>query len=281
MKRQILQHNREQSERLTELGMRLRELRQQKDIPLEEVAGKTRIQPRLLRAIEQGKLEELPEAVYIHSFLRQYADAIGLNGVQFASGFPTIIGLPAVRSAPSWRSLPGAQLRPMHLYLLYMVLIVAAVNGLSFLMNRSAQAPVATADLQTLQPIPSVTLGPVNPAQLNASQTGAKTQPKSAQKSVRLGVTLTDQSWVRVVADGKTEFEGVLSEGIQKTWTANKQLVIRAGNAGGVLVAFNEGQANVMGQPGTIAEKAFPPDAQFANLPDDVPDVEPAEPPSP
>ncbi len=119
MKRQIPQHNREQSERLTELGMRLRDLRQQKDIPLEEIAGRTRIQPRLLRAIEQGKLEELPEAVYIHSFLRQYANALGLNGVQFASEFPTISGLPAFRSTRSWRSLPGAQLRPMHLFALH------------------------------------------------------------------------------------------------------------------------------------------------------------------
>ena len=267
MKKQILQHNREQSERLTELGMRLRDLRQQKDIPLEEIAGKTRIQPRLLRAIEQGDLEELPEAVYIHSFLRQYADAIGLNGVQFASEFPmTISRLPAVRSTRSWRSLPGAQLRPMHLYLLYMVLIVAAVNGLSYLVNRSAQSPVATADTQTLRPIPSVTLGPINPAQTGATKAGGKV-PEGAQKAVRLGVTMTDQSWVRIVVDGKTEFEGVLSEGMQKTWTANKQVVIRAGNAGGVLVAFNEGQSNVMGQPGMIAEKAFPSDAQLANLP--------------
>ncbi|MBW4538065.1 MAG: DUF4115 domain-containing protein [Myxacorys chilensis ATA2-1-KO14] len=282
MKRQILQHNREQSERLTELGMRLRDLRQQKDIPLEEIAGKTRIQPRLLRAIEQGKLEELPEAVYIHSFLRQYANALGLNGVQFASEFPTISGLPAFRSTRSWRSLPGAQLRPMHLYLLYMVLIVAAVNGLSLLVNRSAQSPVATADLQTLRPIPSVMLGPVSPAQLSVSKVGAKNQPKGVQKSVRLGVTLTEQSWVRVVADGKTEFEGVLLEGSQKTWSADKQLVIRAGNAGGVLVAFNDEQANIMGQPGTIAERAFPPDAQFANLPENMPYVEPVvESPSP
>ncbi|NDJ18896.1 RodZ domain-containing protein [Myxacorys almedinensis] len=268
MKKQVLQHNREQSECLTELGMRLRDLRQQQEIPLEEIAGKTRIQPRLLRAIEQGNLEELPEAVYIHSFLRQYANAIGLNGVQFASEFPTIPGLPAARRRhSSWRSLPGAQLRPMHLYLLYMVLIVAAVNGLSFLMNRS-QSPVATIEPQNLQPIPAVTLGPVNPAQAGAGNTAVSSQPSAiAQKSVRIGVTTTDQSWVRIVADGKTEFEGVLPEGTQNTWTATKQVVIRAGNAGGVLVTFNEGQADVLGQPGVPAEKTFPPADQFANLP--------------
>jgi cytoskeletal protein RodZ len=279
MKKRVLQHNREQAERLAEMGMRLRELRQEKKIPLEEVAGRTRIQPRLLRAIEQGRLDELPEAVYIHSFLRQYANAIGLNGVQFASEFPTILGLPAVRS--SWRSLPGAQLRPMHLYLLYMFLIIAAVNGLSFLMNRSAQSPVATIDAQKLQPIPAVTVGPVSPAQSGTTGAAKSKAKLGSQDSIRIGVTMTDQSWIRVVADGKTEFEGVLPEGTQKTWTAAKQVVIRAGNAGGVLVAFNEGQATVLGQPGAIGEKIFPPDARFATLPDSTTSSESDTPNSP
>jgi hypothetical protein len=57
--------------------------------------------------------------------------------------------------------------------------------------------------------------------------------------------------------------------------------VIRAGNAGGVLVAFNEGQATVLGQPGAIGEKIFPPDARFATLPDSTTSSESDTPNSP
>lgn len=265
MNKHTLQASREQSERLADLGTRLCQLREQQEISLEEVAGKTRIQPRLLRAIEQGKLDQLPEPVYIHSFIRQYADAIGLNGVEFASEFPTRFRYPDPR--PSWRNLPGAQLRPVHLYVLYMVLIVSAVNGLSYFLNRSSAQQIAVPDLQKLQPTPGTMIGPVNPYQNVAGGTSPAAKPVGAQKPVRVGLTLTSQSWIRVVADGKTEFEGVLAEGSQKTWMANQQVVVRAGNAGGVMISFNDGQAKQLGQPGAIEEVAFPSDPRFATLP--------------
>ncbi len=262
MKKQTLQANREQTERLVDLGNRLRDRREAQEISLEKVAGTTCIQPRLLRAIEQGKLEDLPEPVYIHSFIRQYADAIGLNGVEFASEFPTTgMALPPMRK--SWRALPGAQLRPMHLYLLYMVLIVGAVNGLSYLLNRSTQASIATVEVQKA-PAPLTPMGPTLPAQPTV---GAKKPSPSSSKPVRVGMTLTAESWVRVMADNKVEYEGELPKGTQRTWTADRQVVVRAGNAGGVVVTFNESQAHPLGQPGEIEEMAFPPDPKMANLP--------------
>ena len=262
MNKQVFPGNREQAERLAEMGTRLRELRQQQEIPLEVVAGRTRIQPRLLRAIEQGNLDDLPEPVYIHSFLRQYADAIGLNGVQFASEFPTTPGaLPAIRQ--SWRSLPGAQLRPMHLYLLYMVLIIGAVNGLSFLMKRSVQAPVTTVELQA-PPVSTATMGPVSPVKAKSSTKPVMTA--KSQKPVRVDIRMTDESWMEVLVDGKTDYEGVLPQGTQRSWSAQKQVLIRAGNAGGVTVAYNEGEAKVLGQPGQVEEAAFPPEKPAMNL---------------
>lgn len=261
MRKQNLHTNREQAERLAELGNRLRDRRQAQEITLEKVAGTTCIQPRLLRAIEQGKIEELPEPVYIHSFIRQYADAIGLNGVEFASEFPTTgMALPPIRT--SWRTLPGAQLRPMHLYLLYMLLIVGAVNGLSYFLNRSTQASIATVELQK-SPTPVAPMGPSLPAQ----QPTKKASPASISgKAVRVGVTLTEESWVRVMADNKVAYEGELPKGTQRTWTADRQVVVRAGNAGGVIVTFNESQAKPLGQPGEIEEMAFPPESQMAKL---------------
>lgn len=266
MNKQTLQTNRDQAERLAEMGLQLCELRQQQEISLEQIASKTRIQPRLLEAIEQGRLEDLPESVYIQSFIRQYADAIGLNGVEFASTFPTPYKLPDYR--PSWRSLPGAQLRPVHLYLIYMLLIVSAVNGLSYFLNRSMRQPeLANVDMK-MQPTAPTPIGPVNPLQ-NVAKATAQKQP-GTQKAVRVGVMLTAQSWVRVVADGKTEFEGVLPEGTQRAWVANQQVVVRAGNAGGVMVSFNDGQSKKLGEPGAIEEMAFPPDPRLATLPNAV-----------
>jgi cytoskeletal protein RodZ len=263
MKKQILPDNHEQAERLAELGMRLRDLRQQQEISLEWVADRTRIQPRLLRAIEQGNLAALPEPVFIRSFLRQYADAIGLNGMQFANDFPTTpSSLPPVQT--SWRSMPGAQLRPMHLYLMYMVLIIAAVNGLSYLLNRSVQAPIATTELQK----PLIPINPMGPVSPNQPKTkgATKTVVATNQKPVRVGIKLTDESWMQVVVDGKTDYEGVMPKGLQRSWSAQKQILVRAGNAGGVFLTYNEGQEKVLGQLGEVGEVSFPPSAREVNL---------------
>lgn len=261
MRKQTLQTSREQAERLAELGAQLRDHRQAQDIPLERVAGTTCIQPRLLRAIEQGKIEELPEPVYIHGFIRQYADAIGLNGIQLASEFPTTgMMLPPLRT--SWRALPGAQLRPMHLYLLYMVLIVGAVNGLSYFLNRSIQSSVTTVEVQKTPASQVVQMGPALPAK---PSTPAKKAAPASDKPVRVGMTLTSESWVRVLADDQVAYEGELPKGAQRTWTANKKVIVKAGNAGSVIVSFNESAGEPLGAPGEIEEKAFPPDPKMAN----------------
>jgi cytoskeletal protein RodZ len=262
MRQQTLQTSREQAERLAQLGAQLRDRRQAQEIPLERVAGTTCIQPRLLRAIEQGKIEELPEPVYIQSFIRQYADAIGLNGVQFASDFPTtgVMALPQIRA--SWRSLPGAQLRPMHLYLLYMVLILGAVNGLSYFLNRSVQPSVTAVETQLAPTVPTVQMGPVLPQKQGVA---TKKVAPTSNKPVRVGLTLTSVSWVQVMADGEVAYEGELPKGTQRTWTADKQVVVKAGDAGSVIVSYNESAAQPMGSPGEIQEKVFPPDPKMAN----------------
>jgi hypothetical protein len=71
---------------------------------------------------------------------------------------------------------------------------------------------------------------------------------------VRIGLTLKAESWIEVVADGQTQFQGILPEGTKRTWEAKQELFVKAGNAGGVLMAVNDGQAKQMGAPGKVEE---------------------------
>ncbi|MBW4647951.1 MAG: DUF4115 domain-containing protein [Kastovskya adunca ATA6-11-RM4] len=259
MKENKLHFQQEQIEQLQELGAYLHQFRTEQCISLEEVAARTRIQARLLNAIEQGQLEELPEPVYIQGFIKRFADVLGLNGTEFASAFPTTgPGLQLIR--PTWRHLPSAQLRPIHLYGLYVLLVIGSVSGLSYLVNRSA---IQVAPVSTPQPPAGPAPIAANSAPTAPQQQGATVNLNAANvngaggKPVQVGVILKSQSWLRVVADGKTEFEGVLPEGTQRTWAGNQQVIVRAGNAGGVLVEFNDEQAKQMGAPGEVQEVTF------------------------
>jgi len=50
-----------------------------------------------------------------------------------------------------------------------------------------------------------------------------------------------------VVADGTKTYEGILTAGEERTWTADEQIVLRVGDAGGVVVAFNEQEPEPLG----------------------------------
>ena len=123
----------QQAEKLVEMGVQLRTSRLKQGFSLEQMVVLTKIPRRLLQAIEEGNLEELPEPIYIQGLIRQFADALGLNGGEFSRSFP--IGLNRVSLKHGWKSTPVGQLRPFHLYLLYILLIICSVNGLSQLLN--------------------------------------------------------------------------------------------------------------------------------------------------
>ncbi|MFC5463696.1 helix-turn-helix domain-containing protein [Lederbergia graminis] len=64
---------------MTELGSRLRMAREEKSLTLDELQNITRIQKRYLVAIEEGKYEILPGKFYARAFIKQYAEAVGLE----------------------------------------------------------------------------------------------------------------------------------------------------------------------------------------------------------
>ena len=59
---------------------------------------------------------------------------------------------------------------------------------------------------------------------------------------------------MRVTVDGKTEFEGILNKGTEQKWTGEKQIAIRAGNAGAVKLSQNQEAAEFLGNPGEVKD---------------------------
>jgi cytoskeleton protein RodZ len=65
----------------------LRQARLRSGVDLNLLAAKTKINPRYLQAIEQGEFDKLPGGVFARMFVKQYADAVGLDGASFAEEF--------------------------------------------------------------------------------------------------------------------------------------------------------------------------------------------------
>ncbi|MFM2061058.1 MAG: hypothetical protein RLZZ507_728 [Cyanobacteriota bacterium] len=239
----------QQAEKLTQLGAKLADLRQQQDLSLDEIVAMTRIPRRLLNAIEVGDLDDLPEPIYIHGLIRQFADALGLKGAEFASNFP--VGSQQVSSQSNWQPKPFFQLRPLHLYLLYIFVIICSVNGLSQLLNQTALQAKNSQNQPKVQTNSDLAPQKLQAKDLQDIPSGINT---SEAQAVEIGVTLKSSSWIRVVADGKTEFEGVLPEGSHRNWKASEELTVKTDNAGGVLMSVNQEQPREMGKPGKVEE---------------------------
>jgi cytoskeletal protein RodZ len=67
---------------LTELGKRLKEAREAKNISLDELQDMTKIQKRYLIGIEEGNYAIMPGNFYVRAFIKQYAEAVGLDPEQ-------------------------------------------------------------------------------------------------------------------------------------------------------------------------------------------------------
>lgn len=280
--------NSNQSSKLAEIGAQLKQTRELKLMSLHQVTAKTLIPERHLRAIEEGSLDSLPEPIYIQGFIRKYSNAVGLDGL--AEEFP-VSPDPA---PPNWSSSPAAELRPLHLYALYILIIAGAVGALaSFLnplsnnnrvtegqANLSQSARVSPTNGQDKQnPSPKETFGPsaskprsVSPKASQSSDSWAdfshlvsaskssSNNPHfsfSSNKPVNVGIAMTSQSWLRVTVDDKIDFEGILSEGTRKSWSANQSIVVRAGNAAAVSVTFNQSPTKTLGAEGEVVQEVF------------------------
>lgn len=254
----------QQQEQLLALGSVLRDARQASGQTLDELAAKVLVRPRLLTALEEGRTQELPEPIYVRGLIRRYGDVLGLDGTALSKDY---VAIPTVRSAGRSWSRESVQLRPYHLYAAYVTLIAVSVSGLSYLMQRAIPQDAAE---PILDPAAIEQLTPQRTSSNSNSVTAAaeqEAQPAASKEPIVIDAEFVQQSWVRVTADGSEAYEGILQEGTERSWTAKESLTIRAGNAGGIVLTYNQGQAKPMGQPGTVVEQTFTPgEAELASL---------------
>ncbi len=246
----LASRNVDYQEQLVEIGHILQTTRQTQGHSLDSMATKTLIRSSLLIAIEQGNCHSLPELVYLRGLIRRYSEALGLDGETLASR----LSVSTTLHPPEWKDSSAAQLRPLHLYATYMIVLITAISGLSYLLRRN------TPELSALPP-----LDPLNQSQVDTpsrpSTIAPKAQPVPPDSPIEVEVTLTSPSWLRIVTDGTTEFEGILQPGDTRLLQAKEVLTIRAGNAGGVMVSYNDSPVKPLGKPGMVEEVTYSPDS--------------------
>lgn len=224
--------------------------RELRDVELRAIADETKIPKRFFEALEQGRLSVLPGGVFPRSFLRQYADYLGLDSDRLVDELDVLLAEP---DEPVRRPSMSQYLRE-HRANLALVAILAAVGVLAFLKVRSEhsaaafESPAATAATARRAPAPP-----------HADRVYPQTPPAEAipQEAIRhdrlrLALTAREPSWVAVTVDGQTVIDRILSRGESQTFEAAGEIVLSVGNAGGVTFTVNDQPGIALGRMGQV-----------------------------
>jgi len=98
---------------MPEIGDQLRETRMRNRIDITEVEAATKIRAKYLRALENEEWDLLPGPTFVRTFLRTYADYLGLDARNLVEDYRSRFERPAVQElAPFGTSLGGRRARP-------------------------------------------------------------------------------------------------------------------------------------------------------------------------
>jgi len=241
-------------------GTRLKKIRLEKGITLEEVHKKTKIHLDIIKAIEDDSLINL-SPVYTKGFLKMYCKFLGIDPKDYIPDYKEPQGVVSSLCATAERpvsllkkvSLKLISVRsiPLKIKTVFMViLLIILVIGLYSLGKIiSSKRQFTSKKAKT----PIVATGVTTP---NKEQT-AKSPKTTVPTVIRLSIRAKDNCWIQLKADGRVIFQNVLRKGRTETWQAKDKIELTLGNAGGVDLEINGKLIPSLGRKGQALKNIF------------------------
>ena len=243
-----------------DIGAQLRQAREARGLTIDALSRSTRVQPRILSAIEQNDSISLPPRPYGRGFVRSYASEVGLDPEltvrDFFSQFAPLQDVAPADLAWTARRTPKPRERSFDdpaprgwLWTSALVLAYAVVGAAVITAGRWAFQPaeesgaVGTAGTVTTAPAPAA-------AQAQAPAVHAV--PPPSPSVVRVNLEAQRPVWVTAVVDGNRVVYRTLQPGERVDLNGTKEVSVRAGDAGAILWQVNGGPAAPMGQSGEV-----------------------------
>lgn len=202
---------------MPDIGTTLREARMRARIDISEIETETKIRAKYLRALENEEWDLLPGPTYVKSFLRTYADALGLDGKLLIEEYKLrherlsdVELQPITPLGHRDRRRPRPAVPRGWLVAFVVVGLVAALYALGRHNGDDSTGSPGNAG-QTSPPTSSGTAGTGGTA---AGTTTKKRKAKPKPKHARLTIVATGQVYVCLKAAGKrTPINGVILTG--------------------------------------------------------------------
>ena len=224
-----------------DVGTHLRTARERLGLSAAAVSARTRISPRMIRAIEENDTATLPQPVFVRGFLRSYAAEVGLDPEPLVTEYMAQVAPPpAAATAERDEALAGERMvfsaRGRELTdfgdstprasttagLLLAALALAVVSHLSMQANPPAATP--TEPLSEASPTTgSAAVASVAPA-VNNRPVGTSGQ------ALTIDIHPTGPCWVEVRVNGEARIYRLMQAGERESVTADGEVMMRVGD---------------------------------------------------
>lgn len=238
-------------------GVYLKSVREEKGYSITEVSKNTKISPAVLRALEEGRLDNI-DPVYLKGFLKMYCRFLRIDWQEFSKEYPiaTAAEYPPHKSVPMtpdvkefvkpWKGIKNSLVSFIlgKKKIILTGLAVAAGAFFLFLVSRGCRPSKTTAPAQTA-PGPTRSKTPAHPV---SSITPAPQESKP--KKITLVIRAKEESFIKVKVDGRTIYQGLLRKGNAESWSAKDNIELSVGNAAAVALEVDGKVFSSLGRKG-------------------------------
>lgn len=258
---------------MSEFGDRLKREREKRNVSLDEIAKSTKISKRHLTELEEERFSDLPGGIFNKGFVRAYAKFLGLNEEELVNAYvsaeaaakadfvpPIAMETTKLMSSMAVAKEREESVRPSDpaarfLSVAVALVVVLGLGGYGYkYLEQQRQTSTASAAAPAPETSPAVAIPPKpveetapTPASIPDADAKADAMP---QHGVFIELRAKAESWLQVTADGRAPVEMTLAPNQSKKFFAQKQLVMKVGNAEGVEISRN-GKTLPAPAPGT------------------------------
>ncbi|WP_227766546.1 helix-turn-helix domain-containing protein [Zhaonella formicivorans] len=258
------------------IGETLKEARESKNLTLRDAEAATKIRLKYLEALENEDFSELPGRVYIIGFLKSYAKFLELEDQALVEEYKATYRNEETAQTQALKSaLPRQGETPQNKKLFKLAglaLIVALLFTINFIYQhnrkdvageKNMQPPPVLAEQKDedpdSEPEPSVSTRsePGDVPETGNANSDDLGQSQGVKVTVQVLPDAGLKSWIRVIADGKQIFSGILQAGEKREFNGDKLVAIKFGNAGAVRVTVNGQDQGIIGQMDDVVDKEY------------------------
>jgi cytoskeleton protein RodZ len=233
---------------MASLGQNLRRERELRGISVEEISESTRISSRLLKALEEDRLNDMPGEFFIKAILRSYAKCVGLeentvlNWYYEASLLQEQFNKSQLQKIKTQQPLPKKAKRLIGMTIIIFIFLIVLV--FIHFTGGEKESSLPQEELKA-----SALTKEDNPTSLPEVVSLEKTAFEI--HNLTLEISFLEESWLQVYADGMLMVEDIKGPGEKIRVEASKEFLIHLGNAGGVSYKLNDMEGKPLGSSGT------------------------------